>query len=213
MADVDEKVVRTVLTIERIETPLIGPVDLVLKSRECTSISGPSGAGKSLLLRAIVDLDKNTGEVVLNGVPRGSYSAPDWRKRVAYVPAESGWWSDLVKDHFTETDDLPGLLQAVGLEGALSWEVGRLSTGERQRLAIVRALQLDPEVLLLDEPTSALDPPSVERVETLLRERMGAGIALLLVTHDPDQPERLGARRYRMAAGRLSPVERSQAAQ
>jgi ABC-type sulfate/molybdate transport systems ATPase subunit len=63
---------------------------------------------------------------------------------------------------------------------------------------------LEPEVLLLDEPTGALDEESVGLVETLLREKMSAGTAVVLVTHNPSQAIRLGDRRYRMNAGRLS---------
>lgn len=192
------------LTIKQLQTPLIGPIDLDLAPGTCTTLSGPSGAGKSLFLRAIADLDDNTGEIALNGVPRTALTAPDWRRKVAYVPAESGWWAERVEDHFDETGGLSALLEAVGLAGALPWEISRLSTGERQRLALVRALQTEPEVLLLDEPTSALDPPSVDRVEALLIRRRDAGCALLVVTHDPGQPGRLGASCCHMEAGRLS---------
>jgi len=196
-----------VLDIRELKTPLIGPIDLALAPGTCTAVSGPSGAGKSLFLRAIADLDENSGGITLNGTPRTALSAPSWRRKVAYVPAESGWWAERVADHFDGTTGLGDLLEAVGLPEALSWEVGRLSTGERQRLALVRALQANPQVLLLDEPTSALDPPSIEKVETLLQDRLTTGCALLLVTHDPGQPERFAARCYYMAAGKLSPLK------
>ena len=81
--------------------------------------------------------------------------------------------------------------------------VAQLSTGEKQRLSLIRALLPGPPVLLLDEPTGPLDEESVAQVEALLRERMAAGTSILLVTHDPSQAERLGARHYRMVAGRL----------
>ncbi|GAB2183401.1 ABC transporter ATP-binding protein [Roseibium sp. LAB1] len=191
------------LTIRELKTPLIGPIDLSLHAGEAVAMSGPSGAGKSLFLRAIADLDESTGHVALEGTERESIPAPEWRRKVAYVPAESGWWADRVRDHFTQTDDLPVLLQQVGLADALPWEVSRLSTGERQRLALVRALQAAPQVLLLDEPTSALDPPSVKLVETLLKHQLAANRALLIVSHDPGQPERLGARCFVMEKGSL----------
>lgn len=191
------------LTIRDLQTPLLGPINLQLESGECFAIAGPSGAGKSLLLRAIADLDVNTGTVALAGTNRESYQAPLWRRKVAYVPAESGWWADTVEAHFLSTPDLPELLKTVGLSDALSWQVSRLSTGERQRLALVRSLQLNPDVLLLDEPTSALDPNSVLRVEQLIKTRLEAGCAILLVTHDPEQPSRLGARRCYMDQGQL----------
>ncbi|MES0810888.1 ATP-binding cassette domain-containing protein [Roseibium sp. SCPC15] len=201
------------LTIEQLKTPLIGPIDLTLESGSCKTISGPSGAGKSLFLRAITDLDESEGRVSLNGKTRETFQAPEWRRKVSYVPAESGWWSERVNDHFIASPNLQTLLAAVGLQDALSWEVSRLSTGERQRLALVRALQLDPDVLLLDEPTSALDPASVTLVETLLKSRLTERCAMLLVTHDPAQPERLGAQRFRMEAGRLSADKAQGAAQ
>ena len=82
-------------------------------------------------------------------------------------------------------------------------QVRQLSTGERQRLAIVRALALAPPVLLLDEPTAPLDPESVGRVEAVLRERLQAGTTIVLVTHDPRQAERLGAQAARMRRRQL----------
>lgn len=200
------------LTIRDLKTPLIGPIDLDLAAGTCTAVSGPSGAGKSLFLRAIADLDENSGSVTLHGTSREAFAAPNWRKKVSYVPAESGWWAEQVRDHFTPSADLEPLLAQVGLARALPWQVARLSTGERQRLALVRALQLDPDVLLLDEPTSALDPPSVKQVETLLTARLEAGCALLLVTHDPEQPDRLGARHAHLEAGRLRTLEPKEAA-
>ncbi|MEP1933059.1 MAG: ABC transporter ATP-binding protein [Roseibium sp.] len=201
------------LKIEHLATPLIGPIDLELEAGCCTAVSGPSGAGKSLLLRAISDLDESTGSVSLNGKSREAYSAPDWRKHVAYIPAESGWWADRVKDHFKDTPELKDLLNTVGLPDAMDWQVSRLSTGERQRLALVRALQLNPDVLLLDEPTSALDPPSVERVEGVLKHQLADGKMLLLVSHDPEQPKRLGARHMHITAGKLTDAAVMESAQ
>ncbi len=81
--------------------------------------------------------------------------------------------------------------------------MSRLSTGERQRLALIRTLSLSPRVMLLDEPTSGLDPDSVERVEGVLRQRLDDGAAIAIVTHDAEQAARLAGRFYRMAAGEL----------
>ncbi len=78
------------LTIRELKTPLIGPLDLALQAGEAVAISGPSGAGKSLFLRAIADLDESAGHVALDGTERESIPAPEWRRKVAYVPAESG---------------------------------------------------------------------------------------------------------------------------
>jgi ABC-type sulfate/molybdate transport systems ATPase subunit len=71
-------------------------------------------------------------------------------------------------------------------------------------LALIRALVLEPAVLLLDEPTSSLDGDSIRRTEALLRARLDGGMILVLVTHDPAQAQRLGDRHYEMRQGRLA---------
>jgi len=86
----------------------------------------------------------------------------------------------------------------------LSWDVQRLSTGERQRLAIARLLARTPEALLLDEPTGSLDPDNVERMEHLLAQyRSDRGAPVLWVSHDPDQAERVATRQFTLRDGRL----------
>ena len=191
------------LHMRALRTGLIGPVDLNLNAGEIAVISGASGAGKSLLLRAIADLDPSAGEVVLGGTRRERIPAPDWRRRVGLVPAESGWWAPTVGAHFQPAPDPAPLLAALGLRDALGWEVARLSSGERQRLALARALQLSPQVLLLDEPTSALDPEAVGAAEEVIRAQAAGGVAVLLVSHDPEQRKRLGDVFYTIAGGRL----------
>ena len=197
---------QTALVVKELRSQFAGPFDLNLGAGACAAITGPSGSGKSLFLRMIADLDPNEGKVWLNGTERASLIAPEWRRKVTYVSAESGWWADTVIEHFTrdKRSEVAGLTARLGLPAdLLDASIARLSTGEKQRLALVRALLLCPPVLLLDEPTGPLDEESVTRVEALLRERMAAGISVLLVTHDANQAERLGDRRYRMAAGRL----------
>jgi putative ABC transport system ATP-binding protein len=197
---------QTALVVKELRSQFAGPFDLNLGAGACAAITGPSGSGKSLFLRMIADLDPNEGKVWLNGTERASIIAPDWRRKVTYVSAESGWWADTVIEHFTrdKRSEVAGLTARLGLPAdLLDASIARLSTGEKQRLALVRALLLYPPVLLLDEPTGPLDEELVTRVEGLLRERMAAGISVLLVTHDANQAERLGDRRYRMAAGRL----------
>ena len=152
------------------------------------------------------DLDPNEGEVSLDGTARAGLPADTWRRRLPYVAAESGWWAPRVIDHFPpeRLDHARDLARRLGVEGApFDGPADRLSTGERQRLALVRALILDSPGLLLDEPTGPLDPVSTERVEALLLERVAAGMVLVLVSHDPAQARRLRARRLRMVDRRL----------
>ena len=182
----------------------VGPVSLELAAGECVSVMGPSGTGKSVLLRMLADLDPHDGDALLGGVACSAMPAPDWRRQVTYVPAEAGWWAETVAAHFAPGADLPALLARVGLAPALAdAPVARCSTGERQRLALLRALQPGCRALLLDEPTSGLDPAAREKVEALLREFMTGGGAVLLVTHDIEQARRLAQRRYEIHGGTL----------
>jgi len=192
------------LRIEQLATRLIGPISFDIAAGECLAVMGQSGAGKSLLLRAIVDLDPNTGNVVVGGRTREAMPANEWRKLVALVPAESGWWADRVGDHFPAGSDATQLIGRLGLAGSMEWEVGRLSTGERQRLSFARALCRKPQALLVDEPTASLDDHATGLVEDLIRGCCGEGMAVLLVTHDRRQAERMAKRVLRMSDGRIN---------
>lgn len=197
---------KTALVVKELRSEFAGPFDLNLGAGVCAAITGPSGSGKSLFLRMIADLDPNQGKVWLNGRERASISAPEWRKQATYVSAESGWWADTVIEHFVlyKRSEVAALAARLGLHvDLLDASIARLSTGEKQRLSLVRALLPSPPVLLLDEPTGPLDEESVAQVEALLQERMATGTSVLLVTHDPNQAGRLGNQRYRMVAGHL----------
>jgi ABC-type iron transport system FetAB ATPase subunit len=197
------------LALTDLKSPLAGPFALELPPGGCAAIGGHSGSGKSLFLRMIADLDPNTGDVRLDGAPRAGFAAPAWRRRVPYVAAESGWWRDTVAEHFAPDELSPARALAARLDLAaelIDGPVQRLSTGERQRLAIIRALVLDSPVLLLDEPTGPLDPDSTAKVEAVLKERLAGGTALVIVTHDAEQGARLGGRRFLMRDRRLEAV-------
>ena len=83
--------------------------------------------------------------------------------------------------------------------------MAHLSSGERQRLALLRALALGPHALLLDEPTASLDAEATAAVEALIDRHLSDRMAVLLVSHDPRQLTRLAARRYRVVDGVVSP--------
>lgn len=189
------------LSLQRLH---VGPIDLRLDAGECIAIQGRSGSGKSVLLRMAADLDVHDGDCALDGDRCSQMPAPEWRRQVTYVAPDSGWWAEGIADHFASPAALRALLPRVGLAPeAVGWPVARLSTGERQRLALLRAVANGPRVLLLDEPTSGLDFDTRTQVEALLREQLQAGRAILLVTHDPDLAQRLARRRFTMDAGRL----------
>jgi ABC-type iron transport system FetAB ATPase subunit len=157
----------------------------------------------------VADLDPNEGEVFLDDIERRTLPAPAWRRKVVYSAAEPGWWHERVADHFTGAamdfaqTTAPRLALAPTL---LNEPVVQLSTGERQRMALIRTLALRSPVLLLDEPTGPLDEHSTVLVEDLLRERLAAGIMIIMVTHSAAQAVRLCHRHLRMENRRLVPA-------
>ena len=200
----ERKAAHALISVNSLQRSELGPINFTVDDGACLAIIGPSGAGKSLLLRAIVDLDPNTGEVATNELTRSQTPAPEWRKHVAMLPAETGWWMDKVGDHFISPTGIAEHLPDIGLPSdAMNWDVSRLSSGERHRLGLLRCLEKLPKVLLLDEPTAALDTETTQMVEGLLLGLMDEGITILLVTHDPDQPARLGSNTMRIESGKM----------
>ena len=190
------------LSINALTRPGIAPFSLDLDDGGCITLTGASGSGKTLLLRAIADLDPNQGDVFLDQVNRRDFAAPLWRSKVCYLASEAGWWADDVGRHFPDQGPAAALLEKLGFIGdTLNWRVDRLSTGERQRLALARTLLINSDVMLLDEPTSALDPDSTAMVEEILKDRLHQGTSILLVTHDSGQATRLAGKRLRMSHG------------
>lgn len=195
------------LLIEDLDCGSVRGVNLALAAGECVCLAGVSGSGKTRLLRAIADLDEHRGTVRLHGEDRYSFSPSQWRRRVMLVPAESHWWADTVGTHLNGSPDAD--LEALGLAPEVrGWSVRRLSSGERQRLGLVRAAVLEPAVMLLDEPTANLDAAATQRVERWLAERRRQhGTAMLWVTHDAAQALRVAQRRYRITAGTLQQLQ------
>jgi ABC-type iron transport system FetAB ATPase subunit len=151
----------------------------------------------------LADLDPHQGEAWLDDREMASFSGPAWRRHVGLLPAESAWWNERVGDNFQGLDKT--LLSLLDLPpDAMQWEISRLSSGERQRLALLRLLGNKPGVLLLDEPTANLDEKNIDRVEKLITEwRLQHQSAVLWVTHDSDQQQRVAGQSLRIADGRL----------
>jgi ABC-type iron transport system FetAB ATPase subunit len=201
-----EKPVTPRLRVDNLSIHDVGPVSLDIEKGECVGLSGPSGSGKTLFLKAIADMEPHGGRIHLDGTEQTQVSAPEWRRQVAMLPAESAWWADTVSDHFVRSD--ANGFDRLGFDAhILAWPVSRLSSGERQRLALLRLLENQPRLLLLDEPTANLDEENAANVEQLMRfYREKTGAAVVWVGHQTAQLHRVASRLFSMADGRLRAV-------
>ncbi len=200
---------------------LLRDISLTIRSGQCRAVTGPSGSGKSLLLRALALLDPLAGGEIRWGdqIPRRR-EIPVFRSRVIYLHQRPSLREGTVEENCRflfsmnvhqakrfERKRLVQWLDALGrTEAFLSKPIAQLSGGELQLTAIMRAIQLDPNVLLLDEPTAALDAAATSAVETLIKQWLDADPgqrALLWVTHDRDQASRIATNMLRIAAGKL----------
>jgi len=182
------------------------PVSLEIEAGGKVGITGASGSGKSLLMRAIADLDLHDGEAFIDGEARHSMPAPEWRRRVALLPADAAWWYDTVGEHFRAQPG-PNWEELGFSPDSADWTISRLSAGERQRLALLRMLEGNPDVLLLDEPTANLDAENTNRVEALVnRYQSATGAALLWVSHDTKQLNRTADTVFRMIGRHLEVI-------
>jgi ABC-type iron transport system FetAB ATPase subunit len=161
-------------------------LSLTLAEGECLHLSGRSGLGKSTLLRSLAALvDATAGQVSLEGRTPAELGYPEWRRSVCYVAPRV----EPLRQPLREWLELPRRFSAVERAlrgGKVPWEAGLerlglgtldlersvadLSTGERQRAAVLRALGVEPRVLLLDEAAAGLDPESLARLVELLRD-------------------------------------------
>ena len=185
----------------------VSPVSVHIEPATCVCLSGPSGIGKTLFLRAIADLDEHGGQVLLDGIDCQHYKAPVWRSKVSLLPADSQWWGDSVGEHFFHYN--ADWLDKLGFKkDVMTWQVNGLSTGERQRLALIRLLANHPQVLLLDEPTGSLDPENSLQVESLVNDYQNRTKAVVIwVSHDPDQIRRISQRHFVLSSNGLEEQE------
>ncbi len=177
----------------------LGPVSFSVAPATILCITGASGSGKSILLRALADLLPHKGEVFLGEQYCNQFRPEKWRQTVGYLAAESQWWFETVIEHFpekyTEEASLEKELSQLNLpHDALTWQVARCSTGEKQRLALLRLLVREPKVLLLDEPTANVDERSALAMEKIiLQYQQLHNSPIIWVSHNDDQIGRIAS--------------------
>jgi osmoprotectant transport system ATP-binding protein len=201
------------------DTMALAPTDLQVAAGETVVLIGPSGCGKSTLLRLIVGLiQPNTGSIILGGEQLQPGNLLDLRQRMGYVIQEGGLFPHLtLRDNVTvmarymrrDSDwiarRLAELAQLVRLPLELltryPWEI---SGGQRQRVSLMRALMLDPDLLLLDEPLGALDPMIRYALQQELKSIFAKlGKTVVMVTHDIAEAAFFGHRLVLMREGRV----------
>lgn len=192
-------------------------VNFVLEPQLRLGLVGPSGSGKTLLLRSLVQLDRvEEGRLSFEGKPLSVWSLPLYRTRVIYLPQRPVLFEGTVEENLQmlfqlvvhqgrryERQRILDYLEQLHRDaGFLAQAAPRLSGGEAQILGLLRALQLEPQVLLLDEPTASLDPDSTALVEALLGDWLRAepSRACIWTSHDARQIERMTDERLDLTA-------------
>lgn len=199
------------------DTWALHPTDLIFDPGKTTVLIGPSGCGKSTLLRLVVGLlTPSAGEVTFDGAPLTESTLIPLRRRMGYVIQDGGLFPHLTAGGNvalmarqvgkSEAEIRPRLTELCALtrfpESGLDRYPAELSGGQRQRVGLMRALMLQPEVLLLDEPLGALDPMVRASLQTDLKEIFDKlNQTVILVTHDMGEAGYLGDRIVLMRDG------------
>ncbi len=191
---------------------------LDLFSGNLYTLTGPNGAGKSTLLNILAFLSRpDCGELVFAGEPARWTAAGlrQCRRQVTMVQQNPFLFDATVFQNIAFGLKIRGVigrkqrqriytaLDALGLAGFEDRRARGLSGGEAQKVAIARALVLNPRALLLDEPTSNIDAGQIESLEQLIPTLTDQGMTVIMVTHDQAQPRRMGSTIIPMAGGRL----------
>lgn len=170
-------------------------IDLTVRAGECVVITGRSGSGKTSLLKLLADLSPGIGDVRIGQTDREAVPGSAWRRKVMYLATDAGWWTSPVSAHMSDLPAARELMVDLELSQALlQASPDEISSGERQRLSLVRALILCPMFLLLDEPTSALDQTSARLVEKVIQRSKANGTGFVITSHDREQVKRLADR-------------------
>ncbi|MCD6384092.1 MAG: phosphate ABC transporter ATP-binding protein [Thermoplasmata archaeon] len=195
-------------------------VNLTVERGEVLSLVGPSGSGKSTLLKCINRLlEIDSGRIVVGGRDIREVNPVELRREVVLVPQNSVMFPGSVLENVMmpllaqgindEERAIKALKDAELTEEFLKMNAEKLSGGEKKRVALARAIALEPKALLLDEPTAGVDPKRVRAIEeTILKMVKGRGITVIWVTHDTSQALRVGDRIASIKKGKVLKVGR-----
>jgi iron complex transport system ATP-binding protein len=189
---------------------LAGAIDVDVPAASITGLVGANGAGKTTLMRALAGLSSGPGRITLGGREVAAMAPDERARRIAYMPATRDVDWPLAVADIVALGLLPfaaaggrvaAALERTGTTMFAQRRIDTLSTGERARVLLARAIVGVPDVLLLDEPMANLDPLHRLDVEALLRNEAARGAAVLVSIHDLDHAQRLCNRLLLMHAG------------
>ena len=197
------------------EVNILHDVRIRVRAGEIVSVIGPNGAGKSTLLKAIFGLVAvRSGTVTFKGEDiTGQRPDKIARKGISYVPQVDNVFPSLTIEEnlemgaFIRTDDFSQRIRDIYdlfpvLKDKRSQKCGQLSGGQRQMVAMGRALMLDPELLLLDEPSAGLAPFLVSSIFDKIREINATGVALVIVEQNAREALKMAHHGYVLTMGR-----------
>lgn len=188
----------TALVATRIALPgRLGPTDLSLEAGQLVALVGPNGGGKTSLLRALIGVEEASGEVRIDGEAVATVGEARRRRLFAFLPAsrDLGWpiaARDVIALGLGARDEprIADLIELFELNTLADRPINRLSTGERTRVLLARALAARPRLVMLDEPYANLEPYWVLRLGAILREYATGGTLVLVALHDLGQLNR-----------------------
>jgi len=197
-------------------------LDIAIRRREITAIMGPSGTGKTTLLRLITgQIEADSGEVIVDGRNIAQLSRDELyalRRRMGMLFQNGALLTDLdvfenvafpLREHTRLPERLIRIvvltkLHAVGLRGAAQMQPQQLSGGMARRVALARAIVMDPQILIYDEPFAGLDPISMGVVMRLIRSLNDAlGVTSIVVTHDVREISQIADASYILSEGQV----------
>lgn len=203
------------LCLSRSGAALLNGVEMTLSPGGVTALLGPNGAGKSLLLRVIAGLiAPDAGRVIVPRAMQGRIGLVLQRPVLLRRSVAANLRHALALARVPRRHRAPrvGELLALGnLEALADRPARKLSGGEQQRLAIIRALAANPLLLMLDEPTAHLDPQATHAIEALVARVTEGGTKVILVTHDTGQVQRLADEVAFLHQGRCHELARKSA--
>ena len=194
-------------------------INLKVSKGEKVIIIGPSGSGKSTFLRTLNLLENvDEGEIIFDGkVVEKKVNIDKYRENIGMVFQSFNLFNNMtvkenimlapvtlkLKSKEEAEKEAKKLLKKINLSSKENKYPNQLSGGEKQRVAIVRALAMNPKIMLFDEPTSALDPEMVEEVLNLMKDLAASGMTMIIVTHEMGFAKEIGSKIVFMDEGKI----------